>query len=166
MGSQARRGWVAVSIIFFTGCDCLPFFSSPETVDVQTVFYAAWRYPETFDDQIPDLSYHKRSAECLKKKSRQAFAAEDDQIDRCAQMVSYTTEWNECHDEADQMHNSGVVLLNIADALEGNGLFRESPGGQYLILLKIAVGDQAYQQTIDFVEELVPRGLKCELECR
>lgn len=146
------------------GCPCPPIFSSPEKVDSKPVFAEAVRSPDTFDAELRALSYHDRTAECLRVQAEDALEMEDRQLSECAQILTGTPAWNECHDVAEAWHNRGVILTDVANALEGERRFDQSSGGQYLLLARDFLGPAAYEMLVDTLIELAP-DMTCELPC-
>lgn len=164
-GALHRPLGALVLALTLSGCDCWPLFSSPEHVDVRPLFLAAVRSPDRFDDQIPGLSPHERASECLRQRADVAFDEEESQLRECSVILTGSPAWNECHERAEALHNNGVILGDVAAAVEGSRSFAQSSGGQYLILTRLAVGDALYSQVVALIEEVAPP-MECELDCR
>lgn len=156
---------LAVSLTFTqTGCCGWNPFATRLEPDVRSLFLTAVRDPAAFDERIPSLEVPEGAPLCLNDLAAEAFELERRKILSCDAFLEGSPEWNGCFDEADQIHNHGVVLGDIANALEGRRLFRSSQGGALLIFVKQQLGPSFYEQLIDDLSGYTP-DMRCDLGC-
>jgi len=140
---------------------CNPFKPSDMSgVSADDVFWRAYSGPETFDGWLASQTINKKASSCLTAKAESGFAAERDRRRECNQMASFTSEWTRCHDEADNLHNGGVVANDIARAISGTTRFDRSEGFQYLMFAKSGLSTADWNSFVDQLRRSFPR-----LEC-
>lgn len=139
---------------------CNPFSPEDKGVSADDVFWRAYMGPETFDSWLATQALARNASSCLSTRSDTSFSAEQNRRRECGQMVSGTTSWNLCHDEADNFHNAGVIANDIVRAINREKRFDVSQGGQYLITAKSLVGSQDWNTFVDFSRQNLPQ-VKC-----
>lgn len=132
-------------------------------VNVDNLYWSAFRSPETFDEDLKMLPVPSRASECLRDLSDDSFELEQGRLRECGQMLTGSPAWNECHSEAEAHHNRGVIQSDIADAIDGEQRFDESEGGTYLMLSKSIVGEAEWEQLVEDVDAATPP-VECEYE--
>jgi len=138
---------------------------APVDVSVDDLVWSAYRSPDLFDAQLPEFDVGPLEAECLEKHSSQAFDDEQAQLQMCSELLSGSSSWSACHDQADAYHNAGVILLDIANAVDGVQRFDASSGGQFLIVTLIStreIGADFWEDTIQQLRAVLPP-LECSL---
>jgi len=150
---------VALACLFTSGCPCILGIGDcdDETINVDTIFWTAWRDPEAFDAWLTGQTVDPGAPGCLRHLASVAFGEEQAQLRECGQMVSGTPEWNECHASAEAVHNRGVVLNDIARACDGTIRFDATQGGQYLMAAKTLVGQADWYAFSDILRQSSPR---------
>ncbi len=153
---------VATALCVFSACPGCPTEPDPaSSVDVTDLYFAAWRNPETFDTYLTSVRVDSQASRCLREFGEKALRASQEQLAKCAQMVSYTPQWEDCHEERENLNNQGVVFLNIASAVDGQTRFSATEAYQLLTLGKAVAGASAWNQLIDQLRATTPR-----LECK
>jgi hypothetical protein len=113
--------------------------------------------PASFDEWLVDETVDRDAASCITAYAEQKFAEERDKLRQCGQLVSFTPEWNQCHDEAENLHNGGVVANDIARAIQRTTPFDQSQGGRLLIDAKSLVSTAEWTSFIQQLRSSVPR---------
>lgn len=132
-----------------------------EVVNVDNLFWSAWRNPETFDTWLASQTVDPAASVCLRSHGNEAFAAEQNQLLQCDQLLTGSPAWNECHEAAESLHNRGVILFDIARTIDGMTRFDATEGGQYLILSKSILGEAGWNTLADIAQANAPP-LECE----
>ena len=155
---------IIISSIFLISISsaCWPFGDDCETVNTKSIFFNAYREPENFDDNVSALDIQSGTSKCLKKLSDESFQNEQDKLLECSVILSGTPAWNECHDEAASFSNQGVILLNIANTVDGKSRFDTSSGGTFLILSKSLFSEADWISFVAVLEDLTPE-MTCEI---
>lgn len=130
-------------------------------IDVSDIFWSAWRNPESFDDWLAGQTIDPGAAGCLRSRAEAAFDASEARLRECNQLLSPSTAWNECQQESEQLHNSGVVLNDIARTIEGRTRFENTDSYQILIWGKDLAGAATWNALADALRDLMPP-LECE----
>jgi hypothetical protein len=148
-----------LAALFLSGCPCILGLGDcdDEAVDVDNLFWTAWRDPESFDAWLAGNTVDPGAPGCLRHLASKAFNEEQAQLQECSQMVSGSPEWTECHETAESVHNRGVVLNDIARACDGSARFDATQGGQYLIGAKTLVGQSNWYSFSDILRQSLPR---------
>ena len=148
-----------------TGCCGWNPFGTTLEPDVRDTYLSAVRDPETFDSRVTSLAIPEGTPACLREIAAEAFELEEQQILTCDAFLTGTVSWNRCFDEADHIHNHGVILGDVANAIEGGRSFASSQGGSLLLLSKGVLGAQFYEALIDEFSVLTP-DMQCDLGCQ
>lgn len=141
---------------------CPPPGPDKRIVNVDDLFWRAWRNPETFDSYLASASVDPKAAECLTTHSNAAFGEQQKQLRECAALVSGSDLWNACHERAEQAQLRGVILRDISAAVQGRTKFSQTQGGQYLIMAKALVGVGSWYEGADLARAVAP-SLTCEV---
>ena len=152
---------LSVLFVWIQGSGCGPE-EACEDVNVNEVFISAFRSPETFDANHSSLQVHVGASQCLRDFAQEAFQAENEKLVECGQLISRSSAWNACHEEAEQHGLRGTILNDIAAALDGSRRFDASAGGTQLIFVKEALGAAEYEAFIDAVTANLA-SLNCEV---
>lgn len=163
-GRPLRALFSLLAIIALSGCCWLNPFASSREPDVRAVFVAAVEDPQAFDGRLSSLTVPDGAPDCLRELMAVAFELEQEQLLECGQLITGSPAWNECHERAENMHNHGVILGDIARAIEGNQSFSSSSGGSFLILTQSALGPALYDGVVGQLTSLIP-DMKCDLGC-
>lgn len=151
-----------------TGCCGWNPFATTLEPDVRSTYLSAVRDPETFDSRISSLNIPDGAPDCLNELAAQAFELEYEQVLSCDAFVARSSSWNACHEEAERIHNQGVILGDVARAIEGTRSFASSSGGGLLIFSKQVLtaefGPQFYVALIDEFSAFTP-DMQCDLGC-
>jgi hypothetical protein len=123
------------------------------TIDVSYIFWQAYSSPDTFDDWLASQSLEPGTAACFRSHANKWFQAKENKLSECYQMSTGSTAWNECHNEADQIHNSAVLLNDIARTIDGYTRFNETQMGRYLISMKQLLGDVEWNELMNWVRK-------------
>lgn len=149
---------VFAAVITLSGC----FHHSPVTPDpvgisAETIFWQAYTDPQSFDQWLTTQTVDRNSAACLRSRSQTLSAQSQSRLRECRQLTSYTTEWNRCHEESEQMESASVVANDIANAIDRTRRFDASSGGQMLIQTRFVVGVANWNETITLLRQVMPR---------
>ena len=147
-----------LACLFISGCPCILGLGDCDSdkIEVDPLFWTAWRDPESFDTWLTTNSVDAGAPGCLRHLASKAFNEEQTQLQKCGQMVSGTPEWNACHDTAEAVHNRGVVMNSIAGACDGTTRFDATQGGQYLIAAKSIIGQSSWYSFTDALMQSLP----------
>jgi hypothetical protein len=150
---------LVLACLFISGCPCILGIGDCDdgTINVDTIFWTAFRDPESFDAWLAGHPADPGAPSCLRHLASKAFSEEQVQLRQCSQMVSGTPEWNDCHDIADQAHNRGVVLNDLGRTCDGSVRFDATEGGQYLMAAKNLVGQSDWYSFADVLRQNSPR---------
>lgn len=152
----AARGTIALFFAASAACFHTDDVMGPTpTVSVDDIYWSAWRDPEGFDTWLSTQTPPPNAASCLEERADLFFRLEQDQLLTCRDYLSGSRSWNECHDQADNYHNGGVVAQDIARALNGTARFADTSGGAYLTLARQIIGPE-WTAFIDSLRRLVP----------
>lgn len=132
---------------------CVP---ATETVNIDEVFWSAYRNPVGFDEYLSTQTLDPRTSNCFLQYRNTAFANEDAKLLECSVILQYTTAWNECHEEAEAFHNQGVIMNDIASAVDGPTRFDESQAYAFLIIAKSVFTEVDWNAFVDSLDEVTP----------
>lgn len=131
-------------------------------ISVDSLFWAAWRDPETFDSYLRSTTVDPQSSTCLRRYAEEAFAEEQRRLRECSAILTGSPAWNECHEQAEGAHDRGVVLSDIARAIDGQVTFASTEAARFLRLGKSIAGQAVWYQLADALRANVPR-MECEV---
>ena len=164
---QSWRVWpraiaLAVVVSATSGCTCFWCPSPPDDTrrPVSEVFWRAFSEPETFDAWLATRKVESGAASCLRSRSDRFWSDYQNKLRECGQLISGSSLWDACHDEADGMSNGSVVARDLAQALEGSTRFDATSAGQYPIGTKRMLGPEQWGELIAAIREAIP-----EIEC-
>lgn len=144
---------VSVSVACFHSNSTAP---TPVGLSADAVFWRAYSDPTTFDSWLATQTIDRGASACLRRRAEALFASSEAKLSECRQMVSFTPEWNRCHDERENLHNGGVIANDIAQAVDGVRPFSASSGGGILTLARSAVGVAQWNEFIATLRRLFP----------
>jgi len=138
-------------LLILTGCE-------KETIEVSVddLYWSAYRNPETFDSYLGTAVIDAKASNCFLRYRDRAFNSEQAKRLECGQISQDTPAWNECHDEVDAFHNGGVILNNIAGAIDGPVRFDETEGYGYLVIAKSVITDIDWNSLVDALDAVTP----------
>ena len=137
--------------ILITGCD-----REEIEVSIDDLYWSAYRNPETFDSYLDTTVIDAKASNCFLRYSDQMFNFEQEKLLECGLILQGSPPWNECHDAAESFHNSGVILNNIAGAIDGPVRFDETQGYGFLVIAKSVFTDIDWNLFIDQLDEVTP----------
>lgn len=134
------RGLLTATMVFVlasASCDeCDWPGSDCETVNVDDVYWSAYRNPESFDAALPTMELHPRTSEVFRLHGQDRFAKANAKLDERDQFELYSPLWRKCDEEAIELHNQGVVFRDIMLAIDRTVPFSSSETGMALIFGK------------------------------
>lgn len=145
-------------MIALQACD-----TETENVGIDEVFWSAFRNPESFDAYLAEQTLDPRTSNCFLQHRNLAFAQEDAKLLECSVILQGSIAWNQCHEEAEALHNRGVVMNDIASAIDGPVRFDETSAYAFLIITKMALTEINWDAFIDQLDEVAPP-FYCEYE--
>jgi hypothetical protein len=129
---------------------------TPVGISADTVFWRAYADPTTFDSWLATQTVDRDASACLRRRAQTLFAASEAKLRDCGQMVSFTPEWNRCHDESENLHNGGVVANDIAQAVDRIRPFSVSDGGRVLTFVRSTLGVADWNAFITTLRQSFP----------
>lgn len=137
--------------------------SSVEIVNIDETYWSAYRNPESFDTYLQAQTLDPRSSNCFMQFSNAALTQEDAKLLECSVILQGSPAWNECHEEAEALHNQAVIMNDIASAIDGPMRFDESEAYAFLIIAKSIITETDWNALIDVLDEVTPP-FQCEYE--
>lgn len=144
--------------IMLAGCE-----PDTEIVSIDDVYWSAFRNPVSFDAYLDAQSLDPRSSNCFLQHSNAVFKSEEAKLLECSVILVGSPAWNECHEEAEAFHNQGVIMKDIASAIDGPIRFDETQAYAYLIIAKSVFTEVEWNAFIDSLDEVTP-AFYCEYE--
>ena len=124
-------------LVLLAGIFLLSSCSSDEdVVNVDEVFWSAYRNPETFDSYLVGNQLDGRTANCFEQYRDKALNLEQLKLQECALMLTGSLLWNDCHEEAEEFHNNAVLMNDIARTIEGTTSFDATQSYALLVITK------------------------------
>ena len=150
--------------LFGSGC-CIGVLGvgdcDEDMVSVDSLVWSAWRNPESFDAWLAGQTVDRDAAPCLRSISDDALTAWQAKLLECGQILSGSPAWELCHEEAEGLHNRGVVMSDLARTVEGTTRFAATSGGSFLIQSKGGLGTADWNALVDSLDASV-EPFECE----
>jgi hypothetical protein len=134
-----------------------------ENVGIDEVHWSAFRNPESFDAYLDTKTLDPRTSNCFLQHSNLAFAQADAKLLECSVILMYSPAWNQCHEEAEELENRGVLMKDIAGAVDGAIRFDETSAYALLIITKSFLTEIDWNAFVDLLDEAAPP-FYCEYE--
>ena len=158
MGTIMRTLPVFILSMILLGCD-----TTIETVSIDDAYWSAYRNPESFDAYLQTQAFDPRTSNCFLQHRDAALTREDAKLLECGVILQGSPAWNQCHEEAEAFHNQGVIMNDIASAIDGPMRFDETQAYAFLIITKSVLAEIDWNAFVDLLDEAVPP-FYCEYE--